>query len=622
MDRTLYTPLEFYENYAKAAHDESAKALFDKLVKESRVPIEENRQTVKKYNELLKKIDNLKRKLSALNVLKIIMIILAVCGVAFPFLTILSDTAAVGMKIGFSIGGAILCASMLLIVFLKLNKTIGGFFDVLEEKQKKSRELLKLAWEQMEPLNALFEDDMTFKLIEKTIPEISFDKQFTPGREAELQHNYAYEGAPRPTTSITNTVSGALEGNPFLFERSLTQSQGTKIYHGQLLIRWVVYVRDKNGTRAVTRTQMLHASVAKPIPVYSTNTHLNYGSQAAPDLSFSRNASGTEALSKKQIDRKVKRGRKALEKKAARELKGGGDFTEMSNSEFDVLFGAVDRNHEQQFRLIFTPLAQVEMTKLMKSKGGFGDDFAFIKKGKHNVIRSRHAENWIMETDAKRYYSYDFDACRRNFININNSYFKSIYFDFAPLLAIPAYHDEPVNSMKTPSDTYHFTAKEYETLANRIGEDKFAPEGAATRCILKAAPTGRDECSDRVAVTAHAFAVARRVDFVPTLGGDGRIHPVPVSWDEYIPVSKTTHMYVASLDMSETKFKKSISSYAFINPALSACYHGLFAHIDCNEGELPTISEMVKKLNELRQKENTKTGQPNDTEAAPTEDKA
>ena len=58
MDKTLYTPLEFYENYAKAAHDESTKALFDKLANESRVPIEENRQTVKRYNELLKKIDS------------------------------------------------------------------------------------------------------------------------------------------------------------------------------------------------------------------------------------------------------------------------------------------------------------------------------------------------------------------------------------------------------------------------------------------------------------------------------------------------------------------------------------------------------------------------------------
>ena len=86
-----------------------------------------------------------------------------------------------------------------------------------------------------------------------------------------------------------------------------------------------------------------------------------YGNEAAPDLKFSRKPTHANELSEKQLEKKVKRGGKLLAKRSRRAIEEGRRFTEMASTEFEVLFGAADRNDEVQFRLLFTPLAQANM---------------------------------------------------------------------------------------------------------------------------------------------------------------------------------------------------------------------------------------------------------------------
>ena len=62
---------------------------------------------------------------------------------------------------------------------------------------------------------------------------------------------------------------------------------------------------------------------------------------------------------------------KKLEKKSRKSVNQGTNYTVFGNSEFEVLFGATNRNHEVQFRLLFTPLAQTELLKLMKEKNSW-----------------------------------------------------------------------------------------------------------------------------------------------------------------------------------------------------------------------------------------------------------
>jgi hypothetical protein len=57
-----------------------------------------------------------------------------------------------------------------------------------------------------------------------------------------------------------------------------------------------------------------------------------------------------------------------------------------------------------------------------------------------------------------------------------------------------------------------------------------------------------------VAVIGYGYEAYDRVEFVPTLGGDGRIHGVPVHWTEYIPVQRTRNVEITSTEMSKKEY--------------------------------------------------------------------
>ena len=75
--------------------------------------------------------------------------------------------------------------------------------------------------------------------------------------------------------------------------------------------------------------------------------------------------------------------------------------------------------------------AQESMLELLLHSDGYGDDFSFVKSGNLCVIRSEHAQGKPLFPTAGAYYSYDIAAAEKNFILQNESFFQSIYFDFA-----------------------------------------------------------------------------------------------------------------------------------------------------------------------------------------------
>ena len=152
-----------------------------------------------------------------------------------------------------------------------------------------------------------------------------------------------------------------------------------------------------------------------------------------------------------------------------------------------------------------------------------------------------------MDLSPLRYHSHSVDLSRRSFLDFNENYFKSVFFDFAPLMAIPAYQDKPAYSMEEPENkNSNFTSYEHEALANAIGYEAFVHERSATEAILKTEMVSKKADTDRVRVHAYSFAAENRLDFVPTLGGDRRMHLVPVPWVEYIPVRRTSEMTVTT----------------------------------------------------------------------------
>ena len=135
-------------------------------------------------------------------------------------------------------------------------------------------------------------------------------------------------------------------------------------------------------------------------------------------------------------------------------------------------------------------------------------------------------------------------------------YFKSVFFDLAPVLALPLYRQQKPREF-IYRDVYpaNYTGREAEVLANRLGYAPFAHIDSKTDCILKARPLQKNGLSDRVAVTAYSFDTAERVDLVPMYGGDGRMHEVPVYWTEYLPVYNTAEMALKEVGGTREAFE-------------------------------------------------------------------
>ena len=579
MNEKLLEPIKYYDTVGKATHQKNAEEYFDRLVTQSTINVEENRKTVKEYKTELEAVSVIEKKIKKKKTARVFLIIGIVLGIIAMAVSITQFKASVGT--GLIILGIGILLEILCIVLLvkKVNPVLKLAAEMLEHHKKLALEHLARAQKQMAPLNALFDEKDTNRLMETTLPEIDFEDTYSKELEELFVKHYDFIDLESEECSMTASLSGKFEGNPFLFCRCLMHELKDFTYHGSLVISWTETYRDKDGKRRTRRrTQTLHASVTKPKPNYHFNNYLAYGSQAAPSLTFSRAPQVKAGMDEKDIDKKVRKGEKKLKKQAEKALKKGGSFQEMANTEFDVLFGANNRSNEVEFRLMYTPLAQKNTIDLVTSKSGYGDDFYFTKHKRFNIITSNHAQNWNMSSSPSNYYSYDIDEAKRKFVDFNMAFFKSVFFDFAPLLSVPAYLEEPCKSLEVP-DAYssNFPYYEHEAVANSFDINRFLPEFSINQAILKTSLVEKQTDTDIVAVTANSYTTMEHIDYVPTLGGDGRMHGVPVHWTEYIPATRTTNVSISRTGMSRKEFdkRKEVESSLADNVML----HGLIGKI-------------------------------------------
>ncbi len=520
MGNMIFHPLEDYEKTLKNKHLQQTTRFFDRLVAQSGVNIAENRATVKKMNELREKLSKLKRKRNWLRVLRVV-----------------------------------LCITILLIplVIYKLTPVIRELKEDIDEADKKADELMQEALRQMLPLNNLFTSWDCIQLLEETLPALHFETQLSVEQERDMRNNYDLDEIDESEISTLDILAGRYNGNPLLFERRLVHEMGMETYHGSTTISWTEWERNSEGElERVTHTETLHASVTKPKPFYHEETVLHYGAQGGPELSFTRDASHLDQKSERQIERYVKKGSKKLQRLNEKAIKIGDDFMSMSNEEFEVLFDALDRTNEVQYRTLFTPLAQTNMVDLLLSKSGYGDDFAFIKRKRMNTIVSKHSQERPLLLLSGQYVSYSFDIIKENFIQGNTEFFKGVYFDLAPILAVPMYQESPVHSLDPIKDSPQLYAeREYEVLANLLDESLLVHPDTQTKSILKSKYTKSAQGADEARITAYSYDTISRVDVVSVYGGDGHYHDVDVYWDEYIPLEEENVFRIGAQNIAQ-----------------------------------------------------------------------
>lgn len=536
----VHEPLELYRDALKERHARNTSDYFDALHKESGIDIEANAKTVAEIEELDRSISEAG---SSNGLWKFLRIALWIACAGFIY-------ASIYIHILYSIGAV----GSALFIFLKINQAINSIEDQIAEWTAQRAEKETIAWKQMEPLNRLYHWEILSELIQKTLPTIEIDPYFSRGRLTNLKKKFGWKEDFNESRSVVFAHSGLINGNPFILAQSVSHWIGIKTYEGTLSISWTERVRSSNGQwTTVRRHQTLRATVDKPFPEYADESTLIFGNEAAPDLSFSREPSSLSGLDDGMISNwRKKRAIKKLES-FSRNLTDDSDFTIMANREFDALFNAVDRDHEVQFRLLFTPLAQQEMLQLLKDKEvGYGDQFAFKKSKMINIIEPDHLDGVDISADPEMFKHYNFDHARKYFNDYHNSTFKGVFFSFAPLLSIPLYqHTKPASSiyagiLQEPSCYW-----EHEAIANYIGEGKFEHPDCITRNVLKTSVKEAQDGIQVVQVTADGYRGINRIDHVRMRGGDGRTHSVPVKWTEYIPVTRTSDILVSDPDESD-----------------------------------------------------------------------
>lgn len=520
----LLEPEQLYKSKLRDDHDQNVHKYFDKLVEKSKIDKEANRVTCKKYyqeNEVLAKLN---KKSKSLNALK-----------------------------GFFIFLCLLIIGIFLLIFVYKPKK-NALKAEIDKQQEKVNKILEEANAQMAPLNALFDSSIPSKIMQTTTPLIQMDRIFDVKKYELLHDKYGLWDNKDQNSSTLDLQSGSILGNPFVVFKDLKKSIIQKTYQGSITISYTRGI----GNNKTTVMETLVATVTKPVPVYSKETYLVYGNEAANHLSFSRSPSEINKMDEKEIDKYVRHHEKDLTKMADKALKKGGTYTPLGNSKFELFFGGLDRDNEVEYRLLFTPLCQKAMLDLMQSKVGYGDDFRLIKRKGLNVITSAHSQGTTLFVDANQFRGFDYDKVEQFFIDYNNNYFKALFFDFAPLLCIPLYQQLKAHEYIYKNNVgSNFNCFEHEVLANRFNITKFMPKGAKTGVLLKTSLLAKTKESDIVNVTAHSYETYNRIENVAKMGGDGRLHTIPVHWVEYVPIKSESAISISDLGLDdENKFHR------------------------------------------------------------------
>ena len=555
-EQPVYRPRELYEHQLKDQYHKAAEGFYEDLASTAGLDKNLNAMHVKAYEAAEEEAKIARKKLSGAKAGKgwtiAGMIIAFVAAVIFIVIGVLN-----GAWWGYLVGAVLAALGVLCIVMLCTNikKAVAAAQAIVDEKEAAAKAAKDLCYQDMAALNEMLDDSMPGQVMERCTPIIDLDPVFSPERLCYMEERFGMGEETDPDTSVLGVLSGHISGNPFVLERVFRHEVRDHVYHGELTITWTTTHRDSKGnTYTETHTQTLHAEAVHPAPEYWRETRLIFGSEVAPHLHFTRSPSGMSGKSEKEMAKFIKGRVKALDKLEEKAVKEGKNFTKLGNEEFDALFGADDRDHEVEFRVMYTALAQRNILDLIKNPEPYGDDFYMVKDGMLTSVASAHSQNFDYYADAESFRHYDFKSGKQNFVSYCDAFIRGLFFDLAPILSVPLYQiHEPHDYIYNDQYPTNMTSFEHEVMINRMSKHLFMPEGAdpSLPLVLKQANARKISGADEVCVRSRSYHTTPRVDYIPKLGGDGRWHDVPVHWTQYDEVECSRN--VGLVDSKKTR---------------------------------------------------------------------
>ena len=562
----IYDPLKMYNDELKYKVDEKAKAFYDTLIKESKVDKGANDVLYKEYQKECNTLQLLQNKTGSKktwNGLLTALFVFSIVGIIASIAFLVIGVENIVIPIVILVISIIFALFSILYKQLKLKNDIRALELQVNKQIDKVNKLKNELIIQVTPLMKLLEWNMHTKVINEAVPLIHIDDTFDNERLWFLMRNFNYVEESDENTSILNVVSGTMAESPFLIIKQRNMKIVPKTYFGERVITWTE--RDSDGN-TVTRSEVLTASITRPAPHYTESTYLVFGNDAAPDLTFHRVPVNIDVDNDKKVEKYVNKQGKKLDKLSEKALTDNNpdtNFQVMGNKKFETLFGATNRNNEVQFRLLFTPLAQVSEVNLILDSP-FKDDFQFEKLHKLNFICSMHSQNQNYYSDPSSFFSLEVQNSKDMFVSFVNSYFRSLFFDLAPLLAIPLYQQQ-----KTPEQIYNrefnnnYTIYESESIANGMNQELLKPKDSKTQNILKSSYVRSSKDTDIVKIIAHSFLSFPEIEYVQVMGGDGYFHTVDVPWERFEPTEQESMIGVKRYKGTMRNFDEKVNNNEF-----------------------------------------------------------
>lgn len=548
-----YDPVDYYQKFLSARVKDVSREYFDGLLKGSGVDESENRsdcQNLEKKVEFDKSQDKILRRYRVLVGFTIFFIVVGFVAAIVGLVLLFAMKAALagGLCLGLGLGLAVL---LLVVYFVSMRKKLNQLNAEDIRRNEEITKLKNIIAGKVSPLWKMFSWIDFKKIVTQTTDMFTIDEKLPESKLSLIKALYKYTDVVGPNDSVVALMSGDIDTNPYIRMVVKSEKEITYHYSGSITIHWTETYRDSQGNlQTRMRSQVLVAYYDYPGPMFSDIPITVYGNNAAPDLSFTRSSNReVNVHDEKALRKYVEKEEKNLRKKAEKSVLEGGHFQPMANTEFEALFHAYDRDHEVQYRLLFTPLAQQNMQELLKGKAGYGDDFAFVKRRKVNIIQSDHSANVFAYDSHFAVDQLDIGKLRENFISYMSELFKSLYFDLAPIFAIPLYQMTDAGEFD-PEIRSGADISEYEAMrtVNSMNPRAFMHPEANTDQILKTTYSRSVGNTDVFDVSSLSFKAIPKVILIPTMGGDGRMHNVPVQYKEYVPVTNSRQVGIRRAD--------------------------------------------------------------------------
>lgn len=182
----------FRDRFKDVAHE-----TFVQLAKEAQVDVEANRETCRQLYATEESLSSVKTRIGWWTVLCVLLWGGIVGGGIYAYMLNNIYYNPVESWVYAAIGGGILAT--LLLLFLLIHPKLKKLKEERDSFQETAASLEKEAWEQMEPLNRLYDWDVLTSMMTKTVPRLEFDPFFTTQRLADLKMVYGWMTRSMPS---------------------------------------------------------------------------------------------------------------------------------------------------------------------------------------------------------------------------------------------------------------------------------------------------------------------------------------------------------------------------------------------------------------------------------------